>query len=93
MKALVVKGKHKGKEIEISQWCNDWFTSNTGDWEIDRKPFSPTMLAFTMDDLEVIQNHNPGIMFRLFAVKIKNFGGKYMWTFRRRKWNELNGQE
>ncbi len=83
MKALILRGKHKGEEVKISQWCNDWFTIDTGTM-MDLKPFSPASLAFKMDDLEVIQKHNPGMMFAWYRIIIKDFGKGYMFTFKKK---------
>jgi len=39
--AIVLKGKDKGKEIKISQFCNDWVSSD------DCKIYNPTSLQYT----------------------------------------------
>ena len=82
MKALVRRGRHRGSEVTISQWCNDWFT-------IDEDPqvYSPTSLVFTSDDMfTIINHHNNGIMFSLFeACMVDNPVGEYVMTFKRRK--------
>ncbi|HEB13550.1 MAG TPA: hypothetical protein ENI13_01065 [candidate division CPR3 bacterium] len=86
MKAIIRRGKHKGREVEISQWCNDWFTVNTGDPMIDRKPFSPTSLAFNVQGLDKIREHkNNGMLFNWFEiVDIRGFG-EYFFSFKKRK--------
>lgn len=94
MKALITRGKNKGREVEISQWCNDWFSINTGDPMIDRLPFSPSSLAFTREDMETIRTHkNNGILFNLFGIRERSFKivgdenpdyEKYVLTFVRR---------
>ncbi len=96
MKALILKGKYTGKEVEVSQWCNDWFTldpeknedlTENQKLEIMRKPFSPSSLAFTYHDFLTIRQHtNNGMLFVWFEQK-ECFGvfGSYEMTFKKRK--------
>jgi len=62
MRALVLRGKRKGKVVEISQWCNDWFTvMDSADI------YSPTSLAFSKEDMKTIKEHkNNGMLFRWY---------------------------
>ena len=89
MKAKVRRGNLKGTVVEISQWCNDWFTLNTGVPSVDRKPVSPSSLAFTHDGIVEIQKSNSGILFQRF--ELANAGKKmvdvfpYVFTFKKRK--------
>lgn len=96
MKALILKGKYAGKEVEVSQWCNDWFTLDprknedlTDDQQLEilRKPFSPSSLAFSISDFFTIKKHkNNGTLFGEFVVR--EFGGRfgtYEIGFKRRK--------
>lgn len=92
MKALVIRGRLKGKEVKISQWCNDWFTLDTGEWQIDRIPMSPSSLAFTVGDSLTLQKSKKqsGILFQLFSIQPVTFGvpphlkDVYVFTFVRR---------
>ena len=87
MKAVIRKGKLRGREVEISQWCNDWFTLDTGDPMIDRKPMSPSALAFTPDGiLEIFAHKNNGMLLHWFEPTDNVAGfGKYFCSFKRRK--------
>lgn len=61
IKALVTRGKKRGQEVTISQWCNDWFST------MDGEIMSPLSLAFTPVDARIILDHkNNGILFRLY---------------------------
>jgi len=96
MKALILKGKYTGKEIEISQWCNDWFTldpeknedlTDAQKRDIIRSPFSPVSLAFDHGTFEVIRKHkNNGQLFVEFEPReMKGVFGTYEWSFQRKK--------
>ena len=54
IKALIIKGKGSGKIVEISQWCNDWFTVNHEDPNIMRQIYSPSSLVFTVAGIDTI---------------------------------------
>ena len=88
IKAIIRKGKFKGKEVEISQWCNDWFMVRTGNIEIDRKPFSPSALAFEPQGMEKILKHKNNGMFLAWFEPTDNVGGfgKYFMSFKRKKY-------
>jgi len=87
MRALVLRGKNKG-EVEISQWCNDWFST------MDGKIYSPAALAFTEKDfIEICQHNNNGQMFNWYEPKdlkesilVPHKGGEveYTITFKKR---------
>lgn len=101
MKALILKGKHKGKIVEVSQWCNDWFTLSPTVYDgctvqeandICRKPMSPSSIALTFKGIaEVIEHDNNGFLFKLFKPSLLN--GEwvrqgedfYKWTFKKIK--------
>jgi len=99
MKALVIRGKYAGREIEVSQWCNDWFTldprndetlTDAQHREIMVKPFSPTQLAFTHTDfLEIERHKNNGVLFDEFEKKRVENLGNYEWTFKRKSKRKL----
>jgi hypothetical protein len=90
MKALIRNGKHKNEVVEISQWCNDWFSINTGT-KRDCRPLSPTMLAFTFKDLKEILTHkNNGTLLLEFKAEMKagvtdKDGNYYNWIFKKKK--------
>lgn len=91
MKALILRGKHAGKVVSISQWCNDWFSIDSNDVELATKPFSPASLAFRKQDMELIKAHkNNGTLFEEFEVVPlkKPYAAplaKYALTFRKPK--------
>ncbi len=83
MKAVITRGKNKGLEVKISQWCNDWFTVNTGTI-LDCRPLSPSSLAFTEEGAEEISNNdNNGTLFEEFKIVPISGFGKYIFSFRR----------
>lgn len=90
MKAIITRGKHKGEAYEVSQWCNDWFTLDSGNWEIDRQPFNPSSLQFNYVGAKSISDHkNNGILFALYELVPKkalfdSMGLAYVWGFKRR---------
>ena len=62
--ALIIKGKNKGKEVKLHQWCNDWFSVELEDRALI---VSPTMLELTpLEMLKVVRDEGKGIMFQLF---------------------------
>ena len=96
MKALILRGKYTGKEIEISQWCNNWFTldpqknedlTEAQKRDIIRSPFNPTSLAFKHDTFQVIREHkNNGKLFVDFEPReMKGVFGEYEWSFNKKK--------
>lgn len=62
--AIIRKGKRKGLEVKISQFCNDWFSLEDG------SIVTPTMLTFSPKEIEMIEKHrkeeDTGIMFDLY---------------------------
>ena len=83
MKTLIIRGKNKGKEVEVLQWGYDWFTMNSGDKKIDGVPFSPTSLSFTETGIEEIQNNPCHLLEEYTLVEIKT-NSKYKYTFKKR---------
>jgi len=94
MEAVIRRGKYKGRQVKISQWCNDWFTIDARECEgltdeekirLTIKPFSPSSLAFTTLGMgEIIKHKNNGMLFYQFEfTNIKGFG-KYFISFKRK---------
>lgn len=79
MRALILKGRGMGREVEVSQWCNDWFTL-----EGYVQPFSPTSLAFTPLGMKEIKEHkNNGMLFVEFEWVLIKGKDIYCLTFKR----------
>ena len=58
----IIKGKDKGREVEISQWCNDWFSAGG-------KIYSPTQVELDLSEMKrVLEHKNNGLMFALFDL-------------------------
>lgn len=56
--ATILRGKHKGLEVKIHQFCNDWFYiehENIGNQDAIK---SPTALEFTAEEIERINSSN-----------------------------------
>lgn len=97
MKALILRGKFKGKTAEVSQWCNDWFMldprgshfSEAQEIEVATKPFSPSSLAFTYTDYREIYTHkNNGMLFSWFVgaeAPEWAMDQNFLMTFKKRK--------
>ncbi|MFA5395697.1 MAG: hypothetical protein WC346_06725 [Methanogenium sp.] len=83
MKTLIIKGKHKNKEVEVNQWGFDWFTVNSGDFKIDGYPFTPTSLSFTKSGIEEIQS-KPNYLLDEFEVKEIKTKSEYKYTFKKK---------
>ena len=65
--ATILRGKNKGKRIEISQWCNDWVSSKEPPYI-----FRITSLEFTLKEFTEIMNHkNNGILLGRFKPDYK----------------------
>ncbi len=80
MKAIVLRGKNKGKVVEISQWCNDWFSV-----EDDVSIYSPGELAFTEQGMdEILKHKNNGTLFAEFEVCIApSWTANYIYKFKK----------
>jgi hypothetical protein len=77
--AIVRRGKDKGKEVTLSQWCNDWF-SVRGD--TSKTIYSVTALFLTLPEIsKVLTSKDLGTMLSEFSY---HFDGKYFF-FRRKK--------
>lgn len=94
MKTLVIRGKYTGLELEVAQWCNDWFMceppddASEKDFDaISRTPFSPTQLAFNITDWNKIVSHkNNGVLFDEFEKhELNGKLGAFEYTFKRKK--------
>jgi hypothetical protein len=91
MKVIIRRGKYKGQEHEVSQWCNDWFTLDSNRVEIATKPFSPSSLAFQFSGIQEIREHkNNGMLFSWYEPTMiiglyAKDGGIYSWSFKKRK--------
>jgi hypothetical protein len=67
--AILTKGKRKGEQVKLSQWCNDWFSLEDG------FIVSPGALKFSFKEMETIQMHkNNGILFNLFYFQEQEDG-------------------
>lgn len=53
--ATIIKGKHKGKQVEIRQFCNDWFHVSHPDLTNQESIIKPFNLVFTDDEAERIR--------------------------------------
>jgi hypothetical protein len=67
--ATLIKGKHKGTEVVINQFCNNWFSVQSDEIA---KIVSPTSLEFTFDEIERIISSETGVMFGLYEWSKKS---------------------
>ena len=60
--AIVLRGKNKGKEVIISQWCNNWVSIKNSS-----KIYGITALKFTQEEfIKILEHDNNGGMFDFF---------------------------
>lgn len=92
MKAIISRGKNKGKLVTIDQCGNDWFTISTGDHSIDHKPLSPTSLVFNHTGIQDVISGKYGRLFSHYQRRlvhpplVTKDGEVYEWTFRKLKY-------
>lgn len=79
MKAIIRRGKRIGEEVEIDQWCNDWFTSSDG------SVFGPSSLAFDDKILIEIREKNCGVLLEEYEIVNNINRGEYHYSFKRKK--------
>ena len=61
--ATILRGKLKGTEARVIQWCNDWFMLEPGGIT------SPTSIQLTQEEIRKVREcGNNGIMFSLFTL-------------------------
>lgn len=66
--ATILRGKRKGEEVTIDQWCNDWVTVHNLDYTYV-KVVGITALKFTPEELyKILTSENLGIMLTTFEV-------------------------
>jgi len=86
MKAVIARGKDKGKVVSVSQWCNDWFSVTV---EGRPKIVSPNTLIFSDDGMhEILHHKNNGNLLFLFEPVESNYqvtveGESFIVTFKR----------
>ncbi len=61
--ALILKGKDKGKEIGVHQWCNDWFTIKNSN-----KVYSPSSIRLNAEEIKEFLLSDSGIMLSLYEL-------------------------
>jgi len=62
--ATILKGKFKGKEAKIIQWCNDWFSIKVDGFA---KIVTPTSLQLTPQEMtKVLEHNNNGFLLKMF---------------------------
>ena len=65
--ATILRGKLKGQQAKIIQWCNDWFSCQLLNGQ--QKIVSPTSLQLTEEEAYKILTHdNNGIMFQIYEL-------------------------
>lgn len=53
--AIILKGKHKGKDVRIRQFCNDWFHIEHEEISHQESIKNPASLGFTKDERNRIE--------------------------------------
>ena len=65
--AIITRGKHKGKDVKISQFCNDWISIKDERIPAADTIFSPTSFVFSDEEKHRINlardAGNTGFMF------------------------------
>lgn len=62
--ARILRGKDKGKEVKLHQWCNDWFTTEDG------KIYSPGAIQLSAKEVDIFLKSDSGIMLNLYVLEI-----------------------
>lgn len=63
--ATILRGKRKGEEVTIGQFCNDWVMVQ--DVAGNPRPMGLTALKFNDEEMNrILTNPNPGILFQCF---------------------------
>ena len=58
----IIRGKDKGKEVKISQWCNNWISA-------EGKIYSLTQVELNLPEIkQVIEHKNNGYMFAVYDL-------------------------
>ncbi len=85
MRAMILRGKKRGQTVEISQWCNDWFSVDD-----DVQIYSPGALAFTAEGMDEIRKHkNNGTLFGEFEVCVApSWTANYLFKFKKIPWKK-----
>ncbi len=61
--ALILKGKDKGKEVELWQWCNDWFTIKDSN-----KVYSPSSIRLNTVEIREFLLSDSGHMLSWYEL-------------------------
>jgi len=62
--AILLRGKKKGQELRILQWCNDWFHLE------DNSIVSPLSLKLTPLEMKLVLEHtNNGFLLNMFELR------------------------
>lgn len=70
--AEILRGKHKGKQVEIRQWCNDWVTVDTVPPQ--DSVLSITNLKFNIEEsARILMHENNRMMEERFEFKKDRF--------------------
>lgn len=68
--AIITRGKHKGKEVKLHQFCNDWMMVEHYEIPNQETIFKPTALYFSDEEKSEIQQAErrgqTGFMFQKF---------------------------
>lgn len=80
---MIIKGKYKNKEVEVSQWGIDWFTMKSGDPRIDFHPFTPTSLSFTKEGIDEIYDNPINLLEEYEPVEVET-NTEYKHTFKKK---------
>jgi len=61
--ATILRGKEKGKQVKVMQWCNDWVTVRGA----RKTVFSVTAIEFTDEEMfDILIHGNNGFLERAF---------------------------
>lgn len=63
----ILRGKDKGKEFKLNQFCNDWVTASNG------KVYLITNVEFIVDEIQRIMEEDTNMMFKEFELRKNRF--------------------
>jgi len=62
--ATILRGKNKGMEDQLHQWCNDWFMLK------ECGIVSPTSIRLTSSEVKKVREHsNNGFLLKAFELR------------------------
>lgn len=70
--ATIIRGKRKGEQVTLHQWCNDWMTTEDGE------VLSPLSVRLAEDEIERVRaSHAAGDVGHMFLLYDLDSDGRF----------------